>query len=989
MTYQLGISLNTYTLQIKADDVTASAVFTSGSNPAASTVGRALMTAADTNTARITLERQDFATRADFVAWATGRTPTVGLVMRAAGVAYRYTGVDTGLADLPGWAMEAPYRRSGHAAYDPTFAHTLISGGDGNYRHESSVCQSADGKLHAFWAGNPAATTESASGQVIYHATSADGGTTWSTATAVYLESATNTLTPTATQSVARCEAVGTEVWLFFGNRGTSSQEALIWGRLTQAGVWTWRRLLINTTTQAPSWSATDLTGTPAAGSSLYWTIEGDVCSVTPTSVLVRPDGGVDLLLVAVTSFGVIHHMFLTRLSSTGAFTLIGSPIPSGPDLVPVLWEGSLIALPEGGYVVFARRLTTYAGQTTPLVSGTRHVIAESPDGMGWTAAEVTGLRTHSSKSAIAPLSSSRWVIAANASWTERNDVSVGISSDPRAFVLGPLASNEDITTNYAEYPDVLVYTYGGVQHVGLTYSGRLQSAAAPNEIRWSSCLLPADGVFSGQTTPQRANRSDAAAVSTAAGQIITIPPHASFSWEPTPYGVERRSIRWRVDALPTGVSYIIAAVGNNLTRSQLYLSSVNGGYVLRLNGRTVGMPITDPTQWQTAVVEIDKRNGVARMMGNVVALPHGPITITSGDAFDSTGFSSGTTGNLLLDMAACTATEGERFATASVSSLEGGPNRFANPEFSIDQRNQGATLGNGVGDKLDMVYLADNGGCGLSISQGSFSDSAAPTFFDGVKSHIRMARTSAGSTPPQFDFYLGDVGALAGQQAMVEFSAYDAANIAYPLELWMVHNFGTGGSATFSQRLGVVDIDGFSGRRFAVDVFWPTISSSSTVGTDAFCALQLRPWYHALGSNADLRFGNLDVHAGMLKRPFQRVPQSDILANCKQYFQSIRAVEAFGNFGTACAVTTTAARMPLVRAPMRKTPTMTVSAAGDFTLVGNTSNVATAISAARNTETETEINFTVASGLTAWANYQARDTGSGVAALYLTARYR
>ncbi len=72
-----------------------------------SSYGRTLIDDADANTARTTLERQDFATRAAFVTWATGRTPAVGLVMRAGGYAYRYIGSGTAISDLPGWVPDA------------------------------------------------------------------------------------------------------------------------------------------------------------------------------------------------------------------------------------------------------------------------------------------------------------------------------------------------------------------------------------------------------------------------------------------------------------------------------------------------------------------------------------------------------------------------------------------------------------------------------------------------------------------------------------------------------------------------------------------------------------------------------------------------------------------------------------------------------------------------------------------------------------------
>lgn len=69
----------------------------------ASPFGRSLINVADAAAARTTLERQDFATRAAFVTWAAGRSPAVGLVMRAANVEYRYIGTGASIVDLPGW----------------------------------------------------------------------------------------------------------------------------------------------------------------------------------------------------------------------------------------------------------------------------------------------------------------------------------------------------------------------------------------------------------------------------------------------------------------------------------------------------------------------------------------------------------------------------------------------------------------------------------------------------------------------------------------------------------------------------------------------------------------------------------------------------------------------------------------------------------------------------------------------------------------------
>ena len=71
-----------------------------------SSMGRALIGSITAGAARITLERQDFVTRAAFVSWAAGRVPTTGLVMKAAGYSYRYIGSGTTIFDLPGWVPD-------------------------------------------------------------------------------------------------------------------------------------------------------------------------------------------------------------------------------------------------------------------------------------------------------------------------------------------------------------------------------------------------------------------------------------------------------------------------------------------------------------------------------------------------------------------------------------------------------------------------------------------------------------------------------------------------------------------------------------------------------------------------------------------------------------------------------------------------------------------------------------------------------------------
>lgn len=927
----------------------------------------------------------------DSADWA--RVPGLGSVALSAKANVDLSNVATD--DVAEALRRAGTRSSGQAVFAPAFSRALISGGDGRYRHESTVCQAASGDLHVFWQGHPVSDLESAVGQRVYHAVSQDGGATWSNGVPIEFEDATNVLTPTNTQSQARCVAVGNEVWLFVGHRGTSAEEALILGRLTSAGVWTWYRLLVDAVTNVMEWSSSSLSGAAPAGKSVYYQIEGATCSLTATSILPRDDGGIDVLMVGVSgSFGGRHYMFLMQMAGDQSTIAVGSAVPSGVDQTPAPFEGALVRDQAGQYFIHGRRLLVFGGVSGIAISrGYRQFLAASPDGMGWTAAETTGMQVHSVRGSIAQLSPGRWVFAGNASWTTRNDVCIGLTRDPALMSLGPLVSAEDIATDYAEYPEVLIYNWAGQRRIGLSYSGRPQSAAAPCEIHWASCAAPNEAAFAGMVTAQRANRDDPAAVSSASGSIITIPPRASMSWEPTPYDIERRTIRWRVDTVPGGVPYIIASIGNYQSWTQVYLVPRSGEYVLKVDGQLLGAPIDDPTEWQTLTIEIDRRNGFCRVMGLSKSLPKGGITVTSGDAYDLTGFSSGSAGNLLIDVDASHVNEVQRLHYASVASTEGGPNRFMNPEFSVDQVNDGAEYGNGVGYKLDGVYLSDNGGCGLSISMGSFSVAAAQQNAGGVQSHLVVSRTSSGASAPRIEFELGDVMALAGSHVMIELDAYDGNGLLYPVDLFAVHNFGVGGAAQVETRVGNILIDQLNTRRHSVRLFWPTLNAEATFGDSSFVALQIRPAFHGLASNANLRIGRMDVHLGDLSRPFPRAGQADYLEMCQRHLHVVRSIEASANYGQAIGQSSTEARMVLPLPKMRAKPSLNLAAGASLQLSpgGGSSVAVTGVSIARQTDFSAEVVLTAAGGLTAGSAYHVRDANFATTPAHLrfSARYR
>lgn len=101
----------------------------------------------------------------------------------------------------------------------------------------------------------------------------------------------------------------------------------------------------------------------------------------------------------------------------------------------------------------------------------------------------------------------------------------------------------------------------------------------------------------------------------------------------------------------------------------------------------------------------------------------------------------------------------------------------------------------------------------------------------------------------------------------------------------------------------------------------------------------------------------------------FVPTPPADGLDRCQRYYQEIGGLSLFEPFGVGANASTTVGEIH-VRLPveMVAAPTVTVSAAGDFTLLGadGTQKTATAVSVNQATRRSLRLLVTVAAGLTA-----------------------
>ncbi|MDB6151465.1 MAG: hypothetical protein JWQ44_2913 [Chthoniobacter sp.] len=110
-----------------------------------------------------------FSTRAAFVTWASGKTPSVGTRLSAGGYAYRYTGSGTAISDLAGWVpfgtptvmhfgaaadnvTDDAVAFNALAAYLTASASALGSIPAGSYRLASSVTLTTGGSVSVNWA---------------------------------------------------------------------------------------------------------------------------------------------------------------------------------------------------------------------------------------------------------------------------------------------------------------------------------------------------------------------------------------------------------------------------------------------------------------------------------------------------------------------------------------------------------------------------------------------------------------------------------------------------------------------------------------------------------------------------------------------------------------------------------------------------------------------------------------------------------------------
>jgi len=260
----------------------------------------------------------------------------------------------------------------------------------------------------------------------------------------------------------------------------------------------------------------------------------------------------------------------------------------------------------------------------------------------------------------------------------------------------------------------------------------------------------------------------------------------------------------------------------------------------------------------------------------------------------------------------------GEVVAMASALIGMPGRNVVRNGDMSIAQRGNGSFTTTGV-------YTADGwtkdhvGGTHTvnrtTTAPGSLpGGSAASAVLDVITSGQAAAGDFSSITQR-----VESVRTLAGQQATLSFIAY-AATGTPKIGVEVIQFFGSGGSPSslVLTAMGAVTLSTTS-TRYTVALTVPSIAGK-TLGTNGDDRLQINLWTSA-GSTFAARAGSIGIQnstisitdvqleAGPVATPFERLPQQTQLAWCQRYFKAITAPAGAFAFGSGFAYATTGGR--------------------------------------------------------------------------------
>ena len=314
------------------------------------------------------------------------------------------------------------------------------------------------------------------------------------------------------------------------------------------------------------------------------------------------------------------------------------------------------------------------------------------------------------------------------------------------------------------------------------------------------------------------------------------------------------------------------------------------------------------------------------------------------------------------------------------------GKNKIINGSFDWWQRGTSLNLSSNV-DK----FLADRWRCMVtfsagtaSISKQTFTPGTAPVSgYEGT--YFQRLNTGTTSTYFEISTKLEDVRLLAGQNTTISFWA--KASSAVTVKNLIRQNFGSGGSAN------VDDTANFnlttSWQRFTRTIAPLGSLSGKTIGSDSYLAFFLYQDTGALGGlNIDI--WGVQVEAGSTATPFQTATGTiqGELAACLRYYVRYGGDNVYERIALGIGASTTQAKFVVNQPVAMRVPPTAIDYSNISVYDTATITACTSVTISAAGKLTTEIQVTVASGLTAFRPYQIMTNGSTNYYLGLSAEF-
>jgi hypothetical protein len=227
------------------------------------------------------------------------------------------------------------------------------------------------------------------------------------------------------------------------------------------------------------------------------------------------------------------------------------------------------------------------------------------------------------------------------------------------------------------------------------------------------------------------------------------------------------------------------------------------------------------------------------------------------------------------------------------------------------------------------------------------------------------------------FEQRVEDVRSLAGQTVTLSYYAKVSAGTAENVPNF-VQNFGSGGSSAVVTTSPTTATITTSWQRFSHTIALPDISGK-TIGAGSY--LSVRPLRHSTSTSLTYDIWGVQLEAGSVATPFKRHAPSlqGELAACQRYYLRIFPAADQRVLGNGWGNTTTTARGAIpFPVQMRTDPTSLEQSgtAGDYQIQRQGTNAVTCSaipSFVTATQYAAQVQFTVASGLTAGEGLQLR----------------